>query len=433
MGRPPVINETNYDTPLPEIDTDEPWQPHPSDPVSVDFTPIPGHVMAAFREASVQLVILGEILDRIYPVRPVTQSVKRQALTELEAKLDRWYAELPDFLTFDAASARFIPSPNVLLLHIKYWNIVLLLHRAFIPKWRPDGHTRSSYSQDTMALKSFDICQSAATHMTNIIVAYQNAYTLKHATMIIVQHLFAAGIMHVVTLTMRPSNVQTSVALQRVLAALKELSVRWPAAQRAWELVSGAHTHVDNGFPQHAVGLRHHKRGADDAFGLSEKVSDVLQQEAFEDRSRTQPKADSVTSPAPGASATTNRVLAHMLGLDIPGIEPSTSYLPGYQWWPRNSANTSTPTPTQANPAQPTVPPPQRLTQTPIGNGGPVAASSDTPSPHSSTGSPPSAMPIPFSFDVSQSFWNNALPHPGVAVPPSSEYTLPGSFNHPRA
>ena len=37
-----------------QVDSDEPWAPHPSDPLSVDFTPIPGHVMACYREASSQ-------------------------------------------------------------------------------------------------------------------------------------------------------------------------------------------------------------------------------------------------------------------------------------------------------------------------------------------------------------------------------------------
>lgn len=71
------------------------------------------------------------------------------------------------------------------------------------------------------------------------------------------------------------------------------------------------------------------KRGADDAFGR-EKSSDFLQREAFGDSS---PK-ERITSTA-GIQDISTRMMAHMLGLDIPGIEPSTSYYPGYEWWPR--------------------------------------------------------------------------------------------------
>lgn len=205
--------------------------------------------------------------------------------------------------------------------------------------------------------------------------------------------------MHVVTLTMRPSNVQTSIALQRVLSALKEMSVRWPAGQRGWELISGAHTHVsDPTFQSMPVnGQQRQKRAADDAFGLGDKVSDVLQQEAFEERTG----GGAPQQPVRGGPAS-DRVLAHMLGLDIPGIEPSTSYLPGYQWWPRGQAPNGQPGPSQQQ-MQPMV--------NGMSNGVHNGQGQDTPSPHSTnsngggTNSPPNSMAIPFSFDVAQSFW----------------------------
>ena len=75
-------------------------------------------------------VITGNVINRIYPVHPPSHSAKRAALTDLGADLDRWYAELPDSLTFDPASSRSIPPPSVLMMHATYWNTVLLLHRA---------------------------------------------------------------------------------------------------------------------------------------------------------------------------------------------------------------------------------------------------------------------------------------------------------------
>jgi hypothetical protein len=75
-------------------------------------------------------VITGNVINRIYPVHPPSQSTKRAALAELGSQLDQWYAELPDSLAFDPASSRSIPPPNVLMMHATYWNTVLLLHRA---------------------------------------------------------------------------------------------------------------------------------------------------------------------------------------------------------------------------------------------------------------------------------------------------------------
>lgn len=39
----------------------------------------------------------------------------------------------------------------------------------------------------------------------------------------------------------------------------------------------------------------------------------------------------------------TTRIMAHMLGLDVPGVEASTSYYPGYEWWPRSGTQSPQP------------------------------------------------------------------------------------------
>jgi len=75
------------------------------------------------------------------------------------------------------------------------------------------------------------------------------------------------------------------------------------------------------------------KRPAEDAFG--------------EDRSGSygtgfdMPGNDNLTRQSgnggdgSGVQDVSTRLMAHMLGLEMPGIEPSTSYFPGYEWWPR--------------------------------------------------------------------------------------------------
>jgi hypothetical protein len=46
------------------------------------------------------------------------------------------------------------------------------------------------------------------------------------------------------------------------------------------------------------------------------------------------PVADN-SSTTTGVQDISTRLMAHMLGLEIPVVEPSTSYYPGYEWWPR--------------------------------------------------------------------------------------------------
>lgn len=46
-----------------------------------------------------------------------------------------------------------------------------------------------------------------------------------------------------------------------------------------------------------------------------------------------------------GVRDLSTRIMAHMLGLEMPGVEPSTSYFPGYEWWPRNNQGFPQPPP----------------------------------------------------------------------------------------
>jgi hypothetical protein len=114
----------------------------------------------------------------------------------------------------------------------------------------------------------------------------------------------------------------------------------WPSAARAWDLVNGVKmgdTLSTN--PNETRYIDRPKRPADAAFG-EEKTSDYLQREAFKDSSiRNSACVDA------GVQVMGNRIMAHMLGLNVPGIEPSTSYYPGYEWWPRTAGGQTSPTP----------------------------------------------------------------------------------------
>ncbi|KAF5368389.1 hypothetical protein D9758_002173 [Tetrapyrgos nigripes] len=242
--------------------------------------------------------------------------------------------------------------PHVLFLHVRYWGTVLLLNRAFIPNWRGiDFNSRES----TTELKAFDLAQGAASHVSAIVNTWRERFTLKRVSPFLTSYMLNAGIMHVLTLTLRPSNVQASHGLRQCMTALKEMEILWPSASRAWDLLHGVNMAFDT--PQQAPKTDRPKRAADDAFG-QEKTSDYLQREAF----RVSEQRDVGLQQAPseaGVQDLSTRMMAHMLGLDIPGVEPSTSYYPGYEWWPRQGQDTVQPL-TQAPPPPP-PPPPQSI------------------------------------------------------------------------
>jgi hypothetical protein len=69
-------------------------------------------------------------MDNFYSICPADRRCDRATLTSLEERLDQWYIELPEGLRYERTSERTVPPPHILVLHIRYWNTVLLLHRA---------------------------------------------------------------------------------------------------------------------------------------------------------------------------------------------------------------------------------------------------------------------------------------------------------------
>ncbi|KAF8445677.1 fungal-specific transcription factor domain-containing protein [Boletus edulis BED1] len=327
-GRPTCIGENDFDTLLPDAEEDDSHLSHQLNVMSHQSLSIV-FVMRCFRAASSLSVIIGLIVSSVYPVKSSKHGSRRAILNDLEARLDQWYLELPTDLRYDPASKRNTPPAPVLYIHIKYWSAVLLLHRAFIPNWKGSESILQNppSGSNTTSLKAFDLCQSAATYISTIVTTYHDCYNIKRASPFF--FTIYPHIMHIVTLTIRPSNMQAYIGLQQLLTALTNMQTTWPSAARAWDLLHGVKVQVDSNLTPMLQGPDRQKRGADDAFGR-EKSSDFLQREAFGDSG----SRERMTS-TPGIQDISTRMMAHMLGLDIPGIEPSTSYYPGYEWWPR--------------------------------------------------------------------------------------------------
>ncbi|KAJ3731980.1 fungal-specific transcription factor domain-containing protein [Lentinula guzmanii] len=353
MGRPIIIRDEDFDVPLPEIEEDdqELWQPLASDSIEIHYLPTPCHIIACQRvtgdlskififllvdfisSSFLKVVTLGQIIQKLYPIKVTDITPRRTLLQTFESQLDRWYLTLPDHLRYDVASKRNVPPPHVIFLHIRYWGAVLLLNRAFIPNWTElDFSSRRS----TLELKAFDLAQGAATHLSALVTAWREKFTLRRSSPFLTSYMLSTGIMHLLTLTLRPGNIQASKGLRQCLEALQEMEVLWPSASRAKDLLSGAVGSVKLGLDV-CENVGRAKRDVDDAFG-QEKSTDLIQREAF----RTAGEGGQQNlSQEPGARPheetgvqdLSHRLMAQMLGL-VPGVEPSTSYYPGYEFWP---------------------------------------------------------------------------------------------------
>ncbi|KAF8078976.1 fungal-specific transcription factor domain-containing protein [Lyophyllum atratum] len=330
MGRPIVIKDDDFDTPLPAVDQEEDqnlWPPISRNNLDPSYPPVQGQFSSCFHAFSSLCVITGAIVTNMYSVRHIAPATRRAMFADMESRLDQWFIGLPEALRYETTSRRPVPPPHILFLHIRYWGAVLLLNRAFIPNWKGAEPT----SRNTLEFKSFDLAQGAATHVSAIVTLYRETFTLKRSSPFLTSYILSAAIMHILTLTLRPSNVQASFGFQQCMAALKDMEMVWPSASRAWQLLNGVKMGSDSIPPQIHFPDRN-KRPAEAAFG-QEKSSDYLQREAFKGPSPETFNAEEEN----GVQELGTRIMAHMLGLHIPGIEPSTSYYPGYEWWPRSS------------------------------------------------------------------------------------------------
>ncbi|KAF8971739.1 fungal-specific transcription factor domain-containing protein [Flammula alnicola] len=329
MGRPTMIKDEDFETGLPNVDPVEdrqPWRPD-STKDDLPYPPVPCRVMSAFCATSRLAVIMGAIVSQIYPVHSVASISKQAMLADLESRLDQWYITLPEELQYDGSSKRYTPPPQILFLHVRYWGAVLLLHRAFIPNWR--GYNEV-LQRSTIGTRAFDLAHSAACHVGTLVTVYRETFTMKRSSPFLTSYLLGASIMHILTLTIRPENVEATVGLQQCMLALKDMAVVWPSASRAWELLNGVQ-----------LRLAHNRR--------------PLSRRNIRSAWAPEPAAanNNMQNNTNGVQDISTRLMAHMLGLEVPGVEPSTSYFPGYEWWPRNQGGSSQQQQPSQNPAYP--------------------------------------------------------------------------------
>ncbi|KAF9531948.1 fungal-specific transcription factor domain-containing protein [Crepidotus variabilis] len=337
MGRPVMIKNEDFETQLPTIDPIEDkelWRPS----ITVEncpYIPVPGYTMSVLFFTSKLAALLGDVVTQIYPVKPISVAVKLERLTVLERRLDQWYISLPEYLRFDLSNKRYIPPPTVLFLQIRYWGSVQLLHRAFIPNWKPGNE--DALRESSVGTRALDLAHSAACHVGSIVNFYRETFTMERASAYLTSFMLASSIVHLLMLAIRPDNVEASLSLQQIMTALKEMGVIWPSAARAFDLLNGVQLRQ----PPPTFGTQQRstdrQKRARDAFD-EDKPVDYSSQNSYSTHSSMmeQPTLPGLPIQAGnGVHEMSDRLMAHMLGLDVMGVDPTTQYVPGSHWYPR--------------------------------------------------------------------------------------------------
>lgn len=248
VGRPLSILERDFDTELPSIDESEEmdeWQPAKCDRERYSYPPFPIHTLSCFKASAALSIILGEVVQLIYAVRP--DPGRHSESIRLGELLDKWLLDLPEHLRFDPSNWKkpHPPSPFIMTLHMQYWCVVLLLHRPFTRyayEMRTKGLDRQDSSDTELRVisqKNYDLCIQAANRITSIGMAFEEHLTVRRAPVFFSFYVFSASIMHVCTLNAYPDDPQARNGLKTCMDVLHRMSIAWPSAGRAWELLYG--------------------------------------------------------------------------------------------------------------------------------------------------------------------------------------------------
>jgi len=190
------------------------------------------------------------------------------------------------------------------------------------------------------------------------------------------------------------------------MMALKDMEVVWPSASRAWDLLNGVKMSDGLHAPQvpqtNTQSSDRPKRMADDAFG-PEKVPDYPQRDVYGDRGNTTLDQSNLENQS-GVQDLSTRIMAHMLGLDIPGIDPSVPIYPAYQWWPRSSGQVESSTQVTSQPMPSSVPGPGQVGNLDLRAQGTLGAPTENNNIENWTypALQPTRVPDSYSYDFSQ-------------------------------
>ncbi|KIK52123.1 hypothetical protein GYMLUDRAFT_50070 [Collybiopsis luxurians FD-317 M1] len=234
IGRPVMIFEKDFDTSLPD-----------EDPEDQELGNSSRGSISCFKATATLSGILSMVIQVIYAVRPV--SSRHGELVFIEGMLNKWYYGLPVHLQHDPQSLKFsTPPPCVLTMHMQYWCAILLLHRPFIGRERSKfGNMSEELKMRFISEKSYEICASAANHITSIASLYLEKYTLQNCPAFLSYFVFSAGLMHVISISSFPDDPQASIGLNKCINILSAMQVTWPSATRSLELLKGCKVNFD--------------------------------------------------------------------------------------------------------------------------------------------------------------------------------------------
>ncbi|KAI9247321.1 fungal-specific transcription factor domain-containing protein [Sporodiniella umbellata] len=216
-GRSPMIDERDYDSPLPYK------SPEDSD------------VIKNFYYLIQICEILGEVIRELYMVKGRQHlsniSTPDNVISSLDKKLNKWMARLPPELQYRLpgnGSNKRLPVPSIELcqMHMLFYTTLILTHRPFIP-----GHEKGSTQS---VFPSASICTFAANkilHITESLLAESRLTDINNYALFF---MFTAGIIFIYNASLSDEAVaaESKHNVNKIMNAMDEVEKIWSTSSR---------------------------------------------------------------------------------------------------------------------------------------------------------------------------------------------------------
>ncbi|KAL3437522.1 hypothetical protein BDV09DRAFT_201792 [Aspergillus tetrazonus] len=222
------------------------WMPYTSaGPVCAEIG-VPDNMEAVCEEQINLCEIMAPIGDFLYGTSSISKAVLQQLNEKIVTKLFSWKANLPSSLQINLDDQTTPYTPQVLLLHMQYYQNMIYAHRPWMSKssLQPQPPQGPGYGH------AREMCIQSALAIARILVMYECRYTLRriHTKAVAITSSAVLLLLFAAVTQYRPCNGDVGVKhggigdgiakhLSTCFRALDEFSISWPSAARAKDLL----------------------------------------------------------------------------------------------------------------------------------------------------------------------------------------------------
>ncbi|KDQ56260.1 hypothetical protein JAAARDRAFT_36436 [Jaapia argillacea MUCL 33604] len=199
-------------------------------PPQFHISPQPSMLSSTFKASCDLLMIARRIMGLLNGLNATAQyTTVLKMICEIDTQLTDWEHNLPKEVNLCHQSHRASALPHRLMLHLAYNWLFILLHRPF---YRRPKMIRGTDVQDVNHVK---MCNSAANKILKLLDIWSSLYTLRFAPITLIQVVYSAGTVFVLSAVEAASRRRAKVAFNEATEKAKQCITYLHETGQSWE------------------------------------------------------------------------------------------------------------------------------------------------------------------------------------------------------